>query len=61
MLEPAIIYVAQYTCIRMAQDTTSIRVSETPTWEFLHGEKRPGESMDDVLRRELGLEDELEA
>jgi len=50
-----------YTCIRMAEDTTSIRVSEYPTWEFLHNKKRPGESMDDVLQRELDLEGEQEA
>jgi len=45
----------------MADDTTSIRVRESPTWEWLHAQKGPGESMDDVLQRELGLEDEQEA
>lgn len=38
-------------------DGTNIRVSET-VWRHLNSQKRPGESFDDVLRRELGLERE---
>lgn len=33
---------------------TTIHVSDE-VWQYLNGEKRPGESFDDVLRRELGL------
>lgn len=36
---------------------TSIKVSEE-VWQHLNGQKRLGDSFDDVLRRELGLEDE---
>jgi len=45
----------------MGEKQTSIRVSENPVWEYLHAQKRAGDSMDDVLRRELELEDEQEA
>lgn len=36
---------------------TSIKVSEE-VWQHLNGQKRLGDSFDDVLRRELGLEDD---
>jgi len=45
----------------MGEKQTSIRVSEKPVWTYLNGQKRAGDSMDDVLRRELELEDEQEA
>lgn len=42
----------------MATDrTTSIKVSEE-VWQELNGKKRLGDSFDDVLRRELGLDDD---
>jgi hypothetical protein len=44
----------------MGEKQTSIRVSETPVWSYLHRKKSPSDTMDDVLRRELGLEDEPE-
>lgn len=45
----------------MTERQTSIRVSENPVWSYLNGQKRAGDSMDDVLRRELELEDGQEA
>lgn len=36
------------------EQTTSVKVSET-VWRELHSRKQLGDTMDDVLRRELGL------
>jgi len=36
------------------EKTTSVKVSET-VWRELHSRKQLGDTMDDVLRRELGL------
>jgi len=41
----------------MSEDTTTVQVS-VETWQYLNRQKRPGESMDDVLCRELGLDDD---
>jgi len=35
-------------------EITTIQVS-SETWQYLNRQKRPGESFDDVLRRELGI------
>ena len=43
----------------MADDSTTVQVS-TETWKELNGRKQPGESFDDVIRRELGLGDEAD-
>jgi len=36
------------------EKTTSVKVSET-VWQELHSRKQLGDTMDDVLRRELGI------
>lgn len=38
-------------------DTTSIKVS-AETWSALNGLKSPGDSFDDVIKRELDIEDD---
>jgi len=38
----------------MAEDTTTIEVKKS-TWQELNALKEPGDSFDDVIRRELDL------
>jgi len=39
----------------MRDDRTTMQVS-VDCWQYINERKRPGESMDDVLRRELGID-----
>lgn len=41
----------------MRDDRTTMQVS-VDCWQYINERKRPGESMDDVLRRELGIDDD---
>lgn len=41
----------------MRDDRTTMQVS-VESWQYINERKRPGESMDDVLRRELGIDDD---
>jgi len=43
--------------LRMPEDTTTVQVS-VDTWQYLNRRKGPGDTMDDVIRRELGLDDD---
>jgi len=43
----------------MRDDRTTVQVS-TEVWQYLNRQKQPGESMDDVLRRELEIGDDRE-
>jgi len=41
----------------MPENRTTVQVS-VKTWQYLNSRKHPGESMDEVLQRELGIEDD---